>query len=137
MHTKGIQNQKTLNLIKRHQLANLSEKLIHELFHLTVDDHFSLSIVWGMTGMICMISRDMWDIYKLINILTEPNSDYTIMVIQLFYTNLFYCCPCSNLNLYYFKLRRLWKSCIVFAHSSCILPENSRFLPSMISSQQS
>ncbi|XP_045025569.1 F-box DNA helicase 1 isoform X1 [Daphnia magna] len=62
---------RTMRYLRCHPLFSLAEKLI-------IEQGQQLS-VWRVTILICIIARDAWEVYSLLNLLTHARSDCTIM----------------------------------------------------------
>ncbi|KZS03982.1 Uncharacterized protein APZ42_033162 [Daphnia magna] len=61
----------TMKYLRCHPLFSLAEKL-------SVEQGQQLS-VWRITTLICIIARNAWEVYSLLNLLTHARSDCTIM----------------------------------------------------------
>ncbi|XP_057370798.1 F-box DNA helicase 1-like isoform X2 [Daphnia carinata] len=69
----------TMRYLRCHPLFSLAEKLI-------IEQGQELS-VWRVTTVICIIAKEAWEVYSLLNFLTHARSDCTIMEA----TEKFYC----------------------------------------------
>lgn len=71
-------SQKTMELLEvQHSHYKQAKKTLCEQFPGSLT---SSSLLWGITTMICLRAPDTWEIYKLIQILSHPNSGCSIMV---------------------------------------------------------
>jgi hypothetical protein len=61
-----------MRYLKSHPLFSLAEKLMIEQYQATS--------LWGITATICIISSDVWEIYRLFDLLAHSGSDFTTMV---------------------------------------------------------
>lgn len=108
----------TMKFLRSHPLFSLAEKLIMEQGQ-------QLS-VWSVCTLICIISSDTWDLYKLLNLLTHARSDCTMMVrCDLFKI------PSSNSNIISLN-RRQPKNSTVSALSSFTSQGNFKFRQSTL-----
>ena len=72
----------TVKLLQmKHALYKHAEKPIIEQFH--TDSVVVNNSLWGITAMICIMSSDTWEIYKLLDVLSNSHTDCTIMVFIL------------------------------------------------------
>lgn len=64
----------TMRYLKNHPHFSLAERLMVEQYETTS--------LWGITAIICSISNDTWELYRLFDLLTHSGSDFTNMVHQ-------------------------------------------------------
>ena len=84
----------TVKLLQmKHALYKHAEKPIIEQFH--TDSVVVNNSLWGITAMICIMSSDTWEIYKLLHVLSNSCTDCTIMVFIFIKSNrtytIFFC----------------------------------------------